>query len=882
MKCSSRPSCKGLTLAFALLLAPLLQVASATAGAAQASATATVTQTQTNPYAPDYGHPYRHGVIPTRETLSKMKLWRALHAPTTSTSTLSSSNTLFYGGGTSSTSQGNVGVMNGVVKVYLVFWGDGWGSQSTDSNGDAVFSGDPDGAAPVAQEMFKGIGTGGETWSAELTQWCQGISSGARSCSSATPPSAFVPYQKGGILAGVWEDTSASSPINATGKQLAEEAIAAAQHFGNTTPASNRYAYYVIMSAHGDNPDDYQNPTTGYCAWHDWNGDSFLSGGGAASSSVGDIAFSNQPYNSDAGSSCGAGFVNSPGTLDGWTMSLGHEWQEMVSDTYPAGGWTDRSGYENADDCAYIASGQGAAANVTFATGTFTQQSSWSNDTNECDLTHAILAHATDGAISTPSNTPVSDTLLAADSDGDTLTYAIMANPSHGTVSITDASTGAFTYTPGLDYVGSDSFTFDVTDSSGDTSNTATESVTVTGNATPVATNGSISTVANAVAGGTLAASDTDGDTLTFAIVTNPSHGSVSITNASTGDFTYSPALGYAGLDSFTFNATDSVGHTSTSATESVTVNDNPPTANDGSFSTPVDNALSATLSASELDSGQTLTFAIVTQPAQGTVTISDPATGAFTYTPSAGYLGNASFTFKVNDGYLDSNTATVSLAVVDQAPVATAASFTIKANGTLAKSLEASDADAGQSLTYAIVTQPSHGTLSLTDTSTGAFTYTPASGFSGSDSFSFKVNDGYLDSNTATDTITITDQAPVATGTSLSVKAGGQVSAQLKASDADAGQSLTYKIVHQPAHGKVSLSAATGEVTYVPTSGFSGSDSFSFEANDGYQNSNTASVSVTVQSTGGGGGALGPWGLGVLGLLSGFIALCRRRGATV
>ena len=445
---------------------------------------------QNNPYAPRYGHPYRHGAIPMRGTLVKMKHWRSTHASTQATG----SNTLYYGGGTSSSSQGNVGVMNSKVKVYLVFYGSGWGTESTNSNGDAVFSGDPDNAAPVAQEMFKDIGTGGETWSAVLTQWCQGISSGASSCPSSTPSSDWVPYQSGGILAGVWEDTSATTPIDATGHQLALEAIKAAKHFGNTTPASNRYAYYVIMSAHGDDPDNYQSSTQGYCAWHDWNGDSSLSGGGAASSSVGDIAFSNQPYNMDVGSSCGVGFVNSPGTLDGWTMTLGHEWQEMVSDTFPAGGWTATSGYENADECAWISSGQGAAANVQLGNGTFTEQSTWSNDTNECDISHAIITHgsgntvptASNGSVTTNENTAVSGTLSASDSDADTLTFSIVSQPSNGTVTITNTSTGAFTYTPSSNYSGSDSFTFEATDSAGQASNTATESVTVN----PVSTSG--------------------------------------------------------------------------------------------------------------------------------------------------------------------------------------------------------------------------------------------------------------------------------------------------------------------------------------------------------------------------------------------------------
>ncbi|MGH7195048.1 MAG: Ig-like domain-containing protein, partial [Candidatus Saccharimonadales bacterium] len=437
-------------------------MASAMLGLAVGSAHA-VDGMATNPYAPSYGHHYRHGAIPTRNAHRKMKEWAATHASTQATGT----NTLYYRGGTSS-NQGNVGVMNGVTKVYLVFYGNGWGSQSTNSNGDAVFSGDPDHAAEAAQEMFKGIGAGGETWSADLTQWCQGISSGASSCPSGTPASSFVPYQSNGsagILAGVWEDTSANSPINATSAQLGQEAVAAAAHFGNTTAASNRHAYYVIMSAHGDNPDNFKSPTQGYCAWHDWNGDV------GVTSSYGDLAFSNQPYNMDLGSSCGVGFVNSPGTLDGWTMTLGHEWHEMVSDQFPAGGWTASSGYENSDECAWLSSGQGASANVTFTTGTFTEQSSWSNDTNECDLTHAILNHgggnatptANNGSVSTTQDTAVNGTLSASDSDGDSLTFAVVSNPSHGSVSITNSSTGAFTYTPNAGYSGSDSFTFHAT-----------------------------------------------------------------------------------------------------------------------------------------------------------------------------------------------------------------------------------------------------------------------------------------------------------------------------------------------------------------------------------------------------------------------------------
>ena len=353
---------------------------------ASANAAAHPAAPSANPYSPTYQHPYRHGAIPTVATLAKMNSYNAAHAA----AAVTGQETLSYGGGID-----GIGVNSGHAKVYLVFYGTQWGTASTDSNGNSKFSKDPDGAASAAQQMFKGIGTGGETWSADLTQWCDGpnVAVGATSC----PTNAnFIPYQSGGVLSGVWYDNSKASPSKASGHQFGQEAVNAAAHFGNTTAAANRNAYYVILSPHGTNPDDYQNPVTGYCAWHDYNGDSTLTGG-AVTSPYGDVAFSNQPYNMDLGASCGVGFINSPGTLDGYTMTLGHEWHEMMSDQNPAGGWTNNTGssyqgQENSDECAWLAPGTaGGAANITMGNGTYAEQASWSNDTNSCAISHAIL-----------------------------------------------------------------------------------------------------------------------------------------------------------------------------------------------------------------------------------------------------------------------------------------------------------------------------------------------------------------------------------------------------------------------------------------------------------------------------------------------------------
>ncbi|WP_266170905.1 PKD domain-containing protein [Dyella subtropica] len=340
-----------------------------------------------NPFAPSYGHSYRHGAVPSREAHARMKQYDALHAATTGTETLS------YGGGID-----GIGVTSGAPKVYLVVYGSQWGTAGTDANGNMTLSGDTVGAVTYLEKMFKGLGTGGELWSGTMTQYCDGpsVASGATSCPSGAP---LIGYPTGGTaFAGIWYDNSAPSPSSATAAQLAQEAINAAAHFGNTTAASNRYVQYVVLSPTGTHPDGFNTAGGQFCAWHDYNTDA------GVSSPYGDIAFTNMPYVYDMGTSCGQNFVNSgtAGNLDGFSIVNGHEYAETVTDQNPAGGWTNHTGstfngQENGDECAWLSSGQGASANVVMGNGTYAMQSTWSNDTNQCDISHPIVTNGGGG-----------------------------------------------------------------------------------------------------------------------------------------------------------------------------------------------------------------------------------------------------------------------------------------------------------------------------------------------------------------------------------------------------------------------------------------------------------------------------------------------------
>jgi hypothetical protein len=434
---------------------------------------------------------------------------------------------------------------------------------------------------------------------------------------------------------------------------------------------------------------------------------------------------------------------------------------------------------------------------------------------------------AYDQSVSTTKNTPIPITLTASDPDGDTLTYTVVTNSSHGTL------TGAapdLTYTPTAGYAGSDSFTFKANDGAAD-SNIATVSITVT-NRPPVAQDQSVSTTKNTPIPITLTASDPDGDTLTYTVVTNSSHGTLT---GAAPDLTYTPTAGYSGPDSFTFKANDGAAD-SNIATVSISITNRPPVAQDQSTSTTKNTPKAIILTASDPD-GDILTYTVVTSPSHGTLTGAAPN---LTYTPAAGYAGPDSFTFKANDGAADSNIATVSTIVTNRPPVAQDQSVSTTKNTPKAITLTASDPD-GDALTYSVVTNPSHGTL------TGAapdLTYTPAAGYAGPDSFTFKANDGAADSNIATVSITVTNRLPVTYDQSVSTTKNTPKAIILTASDPD-GDILTYTVVTSPSHG--TLTGAAPNLTYTPTAGYAGPDSFTFKANDGAADSNIATVSITV-----------------------------------
>jgi serine protease len=205
---------------------------------------------------------------------------------------------------------------------------------------------------------------GSSSWLNSVTQYCQAVSSGTIFCNGAGRAAG----NPSGIYVKTVSDTGSAAPSSPTQSQLAAEAVKVAGQVGNTTASSNASTHYVIATSHGNSSSGFG---TQYCAYHS-----------STSSTIGNVAYTNLPYITDAGASCGANF-NNLGANAGITIVEGHELAETISDQFPNGGWLDKQGAENGDKCAWISSGQGAAANVTLTSGvSYPVQSLWSNAFN--------------------------------------------------------------------------------------------------------------------------------------------------------------------------------------------------------------------------------------------------------------------------------------------------------------------------------------------------------------------------------------------------------------------------------------------------------------------------------------------------------------------
>ena len=269
---------------------------------------------------------------------------------------------------------------------------------------------------------------------------------------------------------------------------------------------------------------------------------------------------------------------------------------------------------------------------------------------------------ANDTAVTTSEDRDYTGLLPAFDSDGDGLTYNIIIGPANGRSTVSDNAVGTFSYRPVEDYTGLDSLTFSVTD--GVLSDSATVLITLTAvNDAPLAFVATVKTDEDIDYDGSVFASDIDNDPLTYSLLTDPSYGTVTITDSSSGTYTYSPKVNYSGSDSFTFTSSDGMLSDTSKVLITVPAVNDAPIAYDQEIGTYEDTEYSGSVSGFDVENDM-LTYNILTNPSNGTVSIKNSTLGTFTYSPTINYNGDDSFTFTINDSNY-SDTATVSIRII-------------------------------------------------------------------------------------------------------------------------------------------------------------------------------------------------------------------------
>jgi Ca2+-binding RTX toxin-like protein len=463
----------------------------------------------------------------------------------------------------------------------------------------------------------------------------------------------------------------------------------------------------------------------------------------------------------------------------------------------------------------------------------------------------------------------------ASDPDGDALTYSVAPSGTTTNGTLQFNADGSFVYTPNADFVGSDSFTYTVSDGNG---GSATGTVTIVVNNTndaPVASNVTAIGEEDQAGGIPVTPVFTDKDigvnlseAFTLSVGSNPSNGSVAL-NAAGDGFIYTPAADFNGQDSFQYIVTDAAGATSIATAEvTVTADDDAPEASDSAAAAAEGGAVvTGAVSATDIDNASIAYAATSFAVDGGQSTSGTPAgltfnnNGTFSFDPTVAAYNSLDeddvqtivVTFTATSGpagakLSDTGTLTITVTGTNDAPTASAVTATgSEDGGAITVTAITADVDADDTATFSVSANPANGTV--VNNNDGTFTYTPNANFNGTDSFQYTVTDseGATASATATVTVTAVNDAPVLADTSASGLEDQAISGQLTASDVD-GDALSYSVASDVSNGTLVLNA-NGSYTYTPNSDFNGTDSFTVQVSDGNGGTDTATVTLTIEA---------------------------------
>jgi ELWxxDGT repeat protein len=286
--------------------------------------------------------------------------------------------------------------------------------------------------------------------------------------------------------------------------------------------------------------------------------------------------------------------------------------------------------------------------------------------------------YAYDASFSVLHDRELTGQLYGYDPDGDAITAQLVSGPTNGTLTLNPD--GTFTYTPNTHYVGPDSFTYTWSDGL-ESSNIGTVTIDVYNNA-PYGYGATFYVQAGQVLSGQLYGYDPDGDSIAAILDTGPVHGTLELHQD--GTFTYTAEENYLGTASISYVWSDRISESAVLTVTLVVHNGESPVAFDAHLSVLHDRTVSSMLEGYDAD-GDSLTAALVSGPAHGTVDFVDPEHGLFVYAPNPGYVGPDTFTYEWTDGVNRSNVATVTIRVYNNPPTAQGEWFMVEPGQTFA-----------------------------------------------------------------------------------------------------------------------------------------------------------------------------------------------------
>ncbi|WP_172425120.1 IPTL-CTERM sorting domain-containing protein [Vandammella animalimorsus] len=452
--------------------------------------------------------------------------------------------------------------------------------------------------------------------------------------------------------------------------------------------------------------------------------------------------------------------------------------------------------------------------------------------------TVVVGPNAQPDAATTTVGQPVNGNLKDNDTVPAGATYKLKTAPNAAQGTATVNPDGTYTFTPAAGFSGDASFTYEVCSGPGGTDPCAEATVTVKVN--PKATTDSYSTALNTElpvdASRNLGANDDKPNNAKFSLVMPPAAAQGTATVEQDGTFSFKPAQDFVGDATFSYKVCNEAGtHCSADTSVTVKVSATVPQVQGDSATTTVDQPVNGNLKANDtVPAGATYKLKTAPNAAQGTAMVNPD--GTYTFTPAQGFSGDASFTYEVCSGPGGTDPCAEATVTVKVNPKATADSYSTAPNTELpvdaSRNLGANDDKPSNAKFSLVPGSATNGTATVNPD--GTFSFTPAQGFVGDATFSYKVCNEAGTHCSADTSVTIkVSSTPAVQPDEFTGAPGQPIKGNVGINDVappNAVFSLVPGTEPDPATQGALEFKADGSFTFTPVQGFTGAVSFDYQ----------------------------------------------------